>query len=77
MEKDAFFTACKECIAIAKRVDAQSVSIAWDEPFALYGLDSLDVMNTLLELESKTGISFDDIDLAQYNSIEKLFSLHS
>jgi acyl carrier protein len=74
MTQQEFSLACKVAIAKAKSVDVEKITIADNETFAMYGLDSLDVMNFLLELEMESGISLDDVDMKEYNSIDKLFA---
>lgn len=41
----------------------------------MYGLDSLDVMNFLLELEIELGVTLGEFDMKEYNSINKLFAI--
>ncbi len=45
--------------------------------FASLGLDSLDSMNFLLELESVLGMPLGDVDLALVNSIDKLYACYA
>jgi len=47
-------------------------SIHIDESFSDYGLDSLDQMNMLLEIEVEIGVSIDDVDTKRYDTPEKL-----
>lgn len=75
MTQQDFSLACKVAIAKAKSQSVKKISIADDETFAMYGLDSLDVMNFLLELEISTGTVLGDIDIKEYNSIKKLYEL--
>lgn len=48
------------------------ITIKDDEKFSEYGIDSLDQMNLLLEVEKRLGIELGDIDLEQTNSINLL-----
>lgn len=45
-----------------------------DEVIAIrdLGLDSLDVVETLLELEEKYGVAFDDIDMSKLVTVKDL-----
>lgn len=45
-----------------------------DEAVAIreLGLDSLDVVETLLELEEKYGVAFDDIDMSKLVTVKDL-----
>ena len=45
-----------------------------DESVAIrdLGLDSLDVVETLLELEEKYGVAFDDIDMSKLVTVKDL-----
>ncbi len=45
-----------------------------DESIAIrdLGLDSLDVVETLLELEEKYGVAFDDIDMSKLVTVKDL-----
>lgn len=45
------------------------ITIGDDETFADYGLDSLDQMNLLLEMEMPLGVKLDDLDLDKANTI--------
>jgi acyl carrier protein len=48
-------------------------SIDVDETFSDYGLDSLDQMNMLLEIEDGIGIKIGEVDITIYNTPAKLF----
>jgi acyl carrier protein len=52
-------------------VDA--VSIGDDEEFSNAGLDSLDSMNLVLEVESITGLNFGEFDLSDANTIDDFY----
>ena len=43
-----------------------------DETFTDYGLDSLDQMNMLLEMEDEIGVEIGDVDIGKYNTLAKL-----
>ncbi|MEM7562210.1 MAG: acyl carrier protein [Pseudomonadota bacterium] len=46
-----------------------------DDDFGDYGLDSLDGMNMLLELENMLGVDYGEIDLFEFNTVGKLYEL--
>lgn len=48
------------------------ITIGDDETFAGYGLDSLDQMNLLLEMEMPLGVKLDDLDLDKSNTINSI-----
>ena len=50
----------------------QDQSIGDDEKFSDYGMDSLDQMNLLLELEDILGVTLGEIDLNEYDTPDKL-----
>jgi acyl carrier protein len=50
----------------------EEVTIGDDETFSDYGLDSLDQMNLVIELEQSLGTDLESVDMAQINSIAKL-----
>ena len=75
MTQQEFSLACKVAIAKSKSVNIEKITIADDETFAMYGFDSLDVMNFLLELEIELGITLGEFDIKEYNSINKLFAI--
>jgi acyl carrier protein len=55
---------------VRKRAD---ISLAVDESFTDFGLDSLDSMTLLLELEKRLSIEFDEeFDLAEHDSTARL-----
>lgn len=60
-------------IAIEKSVTTKpDMSIGENETFSDYGLDSLDQMNMLLELEEEININVEDIDISVYETPAKL-----
>lgn len=52
----------------------QEVTIKEDETFNDYGVDSLDQMNLLLEVEKCLGIELGDVDLEKTNTINSLYA---
>lgn len=70
MDKLRIRSAVIESIKKIKKFD--TVTIADDETFENYGLDSLDRMNLVLELESALGVELDGVDMDKIKSINKL-----
>lgn len=70
--KDEFRAAVIEGIKRVKTVDV--VSIADDESFNDAGLDSLESMNLVLEVEAITGLNFGEFDLKDANSIDEFYA---
>lgn len=71
ISKDEFRKAVIEGIKTVTEKD--SVEIRDDEDFNSVGLDSLDGMNLVLEVEARTGIDFGELDLAEANSIDAFY----
>jgi len=69
--KDEFRAAVIEGIKRVKSMD--SVAIADDEQFSDAGLDSLDSMNLVLEVEAITGLNFGEFDLSDANTIDDFY----
>lgn len=69
--KEEFRNAVIEGIKRVKSLD--SVSIADDEQFSDAGLDSLDSMNLVLEVEAITGLNFGEFDLSDANTIDEFY----
>ena len=69
--KDEFRAAVIEGIKRVKIMD--SVAIADDEQFSDAGLDSLDSMNLVLEVEAITGLNFGEFDLSDANTIDDFY----
>ncbi|MGH8084255.1 MAG: acyl carrier protein [Lysobacter sp.] len=69
--KDEFRSAVVEGIKRVKSVD--SVAISDDEEFSDAGLDSLDSMNLVLEVEAITGLNFGEFDLSDANTIDDFY----
>jgi acyl carrier protein len=53
------------------------VSIRDDETFSNYGVDSLDQMNLIIELEKILKIELADLNLEEYNSINLVYAFIS
>jgi Phosphopantetheine attachment site. len=71
ISKDDFRSAVIAGIKTVKSVDA--VSIGDDEEFSNAGLDSLDSMNLVLEVESITGLNFGEFNLSDANTINEFY----
>jgi acyl carrier protein len=71
MTKDEFRAAVVEGIRRVKSM--QDVSIGDDETFTQAGLDSLDSMNLVLEVETLTGLNFGEFNLSDANTINELY----
>jgi acyl carrier protein len=71
IDKNTFRDAVIEGIRRVKTTDA--VSIADDETFTNAGLDSLDAMNLVLEVEAITGLNFGEFDLSDANTINEFY----
>lgn len=72
MNKDEFRSAVVEGIKRVKSMEP--VSIADDEQFTDAGLDSLDSMNLVLEVEAITGLNFGEFDLKDANTINEFYA---
>lgn len=73
MTREEFMQAGRQAIATVKRLPIEQITITELETFALYGMDSLDTMNFLLELEESTGLSLGEVDMAACNTLDKLY----
>ena len=73
---DEFRTTCHTAIRKAKPNlrDLSSVDDATE--FNVIGLDSLDMMNFLLELEGLLEVEIGAMDMKEYNSVEKIYSYY-
>jgi acyl carrier protein len=69
--KEAFRNAVIEGIKRVKDID--EVDIGNDEDFANAGLDSLDSMDLVLQVESITGLDFGEFDLSNANTIDEFY----
>jgi acyl carrier protein len=72
ISKDEFRAAVIEGIKKVKHLDR--VDISDDEDFANAGLDSLDAMDLVLQVESLTGIDFGEFNPADGNTIDKFYA---
>ncbi len=71
VSKEEFRAAVIEGI---KRVrDVESISVRDDESFSNVGLDSLDGMNLVLEVETILGINLGEFDLKEANTINGFY----
>jgi acyl carrier protein len=73
MEKAEFRNAVIEGIKRVKGVD--EVALADGDDFSVAGLDSLDAMNLVLEVEAITGLNFGEFDLKNANSIDQFHAV--
>lgn len=65
-----------ESFKVVKKNDEISLDI--DDSFDDYGLDSLDIMSVLLEIEKHLSIEFDEeFDLLEHDSVRKLYTFLS
>jgi acyl carrier protein len=71
IDKSTFRDAVIEGIRRVK--STASVTIADDETFTNAGLDSLDAMNLVLEVEAITGLNFGEFDLSDANTINEFY----
>ena len=69
--KEEFKAAVIEGIKRVKSMD--SIQIRDDEEFSHAGLDSLDSMNLVLEVEAITGLNFGEFDLSDANTIDDFY----
>lgn len=68
---DEFHTVVVDALKVVQKSD--DISLAVDESFADFGLDSLDSMSLLLELEKRLSIEFDEeFDLFDHDSVTRL-----
>jgi acyl carrier protein len=71
ISKDEFRAAVIEGIRRVKNMDPVTISDA--ETFTQAGLDSLDSMNLVLEVENITGLNFGEFDLSDANTIDDFY----
>jgi acyl carrier protein len=71
ISKDEFRAAVIEGIRRVKSIDQVAISDA--ETFTEAGLDSLDSMNLVLEVENITGLNFGEFDLSDANTIDDFY----
>lgn len=73
LTKDTFRQAAYESIRRVLHTD--SVELGDDEEFSVAGLDSLDGMNFVLELETLLDVDYGEFNLADANTINKLYAM--
>lgn len=71
ISKDQFRRAVVQGIKQVKGMD--DVDIADSDDFSTAGLDSLDSMNLVLEVESITGLNFGEFNLSDANNIDDFY----
>ncbi|HEX5961671.1 MAG TPA: acyl carrier protein [Rhodanobacteraceae bacterium] len=71
ISKDEFRAAVIEGIKRVKDID--TVDIGNDEDFANVGLDSLDAMDLVLQVEALTGLNFGEFDPSQARNIDAFY----
>ena len=69
--KNEFREAVVESIKRVKGVD--HVDLANDENFANAGLDSLDAMDLMLQVEAITGLNFGELNAAEANTVDAFY----
>lgn len=70
---DEFHAIVVGSIKVVQKSD--DIALAVDDSFADFGLDSLESMSLLLELEKRLSIEFDEeFDLLEYDSVSKLYA---
>lgn len=72
ISKEAFRDAVIEAIKRVKDLDR--VDIANNENFAQVGLDSLDAMDLVLQVEAITGLNFGEFDASQAQTIDDFYA---
>lgn len=71
ISKDEFRQAVIQAIKRVK--DVEHVDIANDEDFSVVGLDSLDAMDLVLQVEAITGLNFGEFDASQARNIDAFY----
>jgi acyl carrier protein len=72
ISKEAFRDAVIEAIKRVKDLD--HVDIANSENFAQVGLDSLDAMDLVLQVEAITGLNFGEFDASRAQTIDDFYA---
>ncbi|MBL3526124.1 MAG: acyl carrier protein [gamma proteobacterium endosymbiont of Lamellibrachia anaximandri] len=68
---EEFHAVVVDALKVVQKNDEISLSV--DESFTDFGIDSLDSMSLLLELEKRLSIEFDEeFDLFEHDSVAKL-----
>lgn len=66
------------CFRVIKKVTPAVRPLAIPDietPLRVLGLDSLDVMNFLLEIELETDVRLESVDPKQHDSLKKIYTL--
>lgn len=71
ISKDEFRAAVIEGIKRVKGID--HVDLANDENFSNAGLDSLDAMDLVLQVEAITGLNFGELNAAEANTVDAFY----
>ncbi|TAN11885.1 MAG: acyl carrier protein [Burkholderiaceae bacterium] len=71
ISKDDFRTAVFKSIKQIKSLN--TVNISDDENFTVVGLDSLDAMDLVIQVETITGLDFGELDPAKANTINSFY----
>lgn len=74
---EQFSVVAQESLRKALPTRTLSQPLAFTETFKNYGLDSLDTMNFLLELEISLNAPLGELDIRTYNSLEKLYTVYA
>ena len=70
---EEFHAVVVEALKVVKKGD--NITLGLDESFTDFGLDSLDSMSLLLELEKRLSVEFDEeFDLFDHDSVSKLYA---
>jgi acyl carrier protein len=72
ISKDEFRKAVIDAIKRVKDID--QIEIANDEDFSLVGLDSLDAMDLVLQVEAITGLNFGEFDASEARNIDAFYA---
>lgn len=68
---EEFHAVVVDALMVVQKSD--EISLTVDESFTDFGIDSLDSMSLLLELEKRLSIEFDEeFDLFEHDSVSKL-----
>ena len=70
---DEFHTVVVESLKVIRKTD--TITLGVNDSFADFGLDSLDSMSLILELEKRLPIEFDEeFELFDHDSVSKLYA---
>ncbi len=72
IEREQFRQAVIE--AIKKVKELEEISISDSETFGDFGLDSLDGMDMVLQVEGKLGVDLGEFDLKEANTIDRFYA---